>query len=246
METTPPPAESAVADLLAATSWFSTPTPVSVVLSIPAGRIDVVASDRADTAVEVRAADPSEKRDVKAAQRAVVEYADGVLRIEVPTRIQLMGPSGVVLVTIRLPSGSRIEAKADSAVFSSVGRLQTVAFDGALVTVEVEEANDVRVTSAAGNVTVGRLDGDAHISTAQGDIRIDEAVRGRLVLRTQVGSISATAAAGVSASLDAGTTVGRVLNALENTGGTPAVTIHATTTKGDIAARTLSKEHSPS
>ena len=39
--------------------------------------------------------------------------------------------------------------------------------------------------------------------------------------------------------MDAGTTVGRVRNALRNAGGTPGLNIHATTTVGDITASSL-------
>ena len=39
--------------------------------------------------------------------------------------------------------------------------------------------------------------------------------------------------------LDAGTTVGRIRNALRNTDGTPGLNIRATTTVGDITARSL-------
>jgi hypothetical protein len=55
------------------------------------------------------------------------------------------------------------------------------------------------------------------------------------VLRTEAGAISVGAAAGVSASLDAGTTLGRIHNALKNTD----LNIHATTAYGDITARSL-------
>jgi hypothetical protein len=58
------------------------------------------------------------------------------------------------------------------------------------------------------------------------------------VLRTETGAITIGAAAGASATLDAGTTLGRIHNALENTG-TPGLTIQATTTLGDITARSL-------
>lgn len=75
--------------------------------------------------------------------------------------------------------------------------------------------------------------------TGKGDIRIAEAVRGTVVLRTQAGAISVGAAAGVSASLDAGTTYGRIHNALKNTDGTADLNIHATTAQGDITARSL-------
>ncbi|MEW1844570.1 DUF4097 family beta strand repeat-containing protein, partial [Nonomuraea angiospora] len=71
-----------------------------------------------------------------------------------------------------------------------------------------------------------------------GDIRIAEAVGGKVVLRTQSGDISITAAAGVSAALDAGTSYGRITNALKNDG-TAELDIHATTSNGDITARSL-------
>ncbi|MFD4871419.1 hypothetical protein ACFWN4_39650, partial [Streptomyces sp. NPDC058412] len=71
-----------------------------------------------------------------------------------------------------------------------------------------------------------------------GDITIAEAVHGTVDLRTQAGDLTIGAARGVSATLDAGTTHGRIHNALRNTdGATAALTIHATTAYGDITAR---------
>jgi len=89
-------------------------------------------------------------------------------------------------------------------------------------------------------ISVGRLNGPAQISTGKGDIRIAEAVRGTVVLRTEAGEVSVGATAGVSASLDAGTSYGRIRNALSNTEGAAArLDIHATTAYGDIVARSL-------
>ena len=90
-----------------------------------------------------------------------------------------------------------------------------------------------------GNVSVGRLGGVSEISTGRGDIRIAEAVRGALVLRAADGAISVDAAAGVSASLGAGTSDGRISNALKSGEGAADLTIHATTDRGDITARGL-------
>ncbi|MFD1502352.1 hypothetical protein ACFSIL_38635, partial [Streptosporangium lutulentum] len=59
-----------------------------------------------------------------------------------------------------------------------------------------------------------------------------------VVLRTQSGDISVGAAAGVSASLDAGTSYGRITNALKNDG-TAVLDIRATASSGDITARSL-------
>ena len=143
-------------------------------------------------------------------------------------------------MTVQLPAGSRVEAKAASAEFRAVGRLGDVAFEGAHGAIKIDEAASVRLTAIAGDVAVGRLDGPAEISTAKGDIRIAEAVRGTVVLRTQAGDVSVGAARGVSASLDAGTAYGRIHNALKNTDGAAAgLNIHATTAHGDITARSL-------
>ncbi len=52
--------------------------------------------------------------------------------------------------------------------------------------------------------------------------------------------MSVGAARGVSATLDAGTTYGRINNTLNNTDGADAaLSIHASTSYGDITARSL-------
>ncbi|WP_181806504.1 DUF4097 family beta strand repeat-containing protein [Streptomyces shenzhenensis] len=218
---------------------FDTPAPVSAVLDIPAGQIRFIAADRTDTTVEVLPADAARSRDVKAAEQIEVDYADGVLRIAAKeAKNQLFGPSGSVEVTVRLPAGSRVEGKAGSAEFRGVGRLGDVTFHGAYRRTKIDEAASLRLTAVDGDVEVGRLGGDAEISTARGDIRIAEALRGTVVLSTQSGDITVTAAAGVSAALDAGTGHGRVSNALKNDG-TAELDIRATTSQGDITARSL-------
>ncbi|MFF8192359.1 DUF4097 family beta strand repeat-containing protein [Streptomyces bobili] len=218
---------------------FTTTAPISAVLDIPAGRVQVIAADRADTTVEILPADPSKSRDAKTAEQTTVAYADGVLRITASAPgSRLTGPSGSVEVTVQLPAGSRVEAKAASAELRGVGRLGEVVFDGAYRQIKIDEAEGVRLTAIDGDVEIGRLNGPAEISTARGDIRIAEALRGTVVLRTQSGNISIAAATGVSAALDAGTGYGRVSNALKNDG-TTELDIRATTSHGDIAARSL-------
>ncbi|HEX5121224.1 MAG TPA: DUF4097 family beta strand repeat-containing protein [Pseudonocardiaceae bacterium] len=218
---------------------FDTPTPIAAVLDIPAGRVQFIAADRADTSVEVLPANPGKSRDVRAAERTAVTYADGVLRIHTAELAnQLFGPSGSLEITVQLPAGSRIEGKAASSELRGVGRFGDVAFDGAYRRIKIDEAASVRLTAIDGDVEVGRLNGPAEINTARGDIRIGEAVRGAVVLSTQSGDISVGAAAGVSAALDAATGHGRVSNTLKNDG-TAELDIRATTSHGDIAARSL-------
>ncbi|GLZ57032.1 MULTISPECIES: DUF4097 family beta strand repeat-containing protein [Micromonospora] len=218
---------------------FDTPAPISAILNIPAGRIQLIAAHRADTTVEVRPADPAKSRDVRAAEQTAVAYADGVLRITTAAPGNpLFGPSGSLEVTVQLPAGSRIDGTSASAELRSVGRLGDVAFEGAYRQIKIDEAASVRLTAIDGDVEVGRLNGPAEISTARGAIRIAEAVHGTVVLRTQSGDISVVAATGVSAALDAGTGFGRISNGLKNDG-TTALDIRATTSYGDITARSL-------
>ncbi|MCC3779526.1 DUF4097 family beta strand repeat-containing protein [Streptomyces sp. UNOB3_S3] len=218
---------------------FATTAPISAVLDIPAGRVQFIAADQAVTTVEVLPANASKSRDVKAAEQTEVAYADGVLRIgSRAAKSQYFGPSGSIEVTIQLPAGSRVDAKAASAELRGVGRLGDLTFEGAYRQIKVDEAASVRLTATDGDVEIGRLNGPAEISTARGDIRIAEAVRGTVVLRTQSGDISVVAAPGTSAALDARTDYGRISNALKNDG-TAGLDIRATTSQGDITARSL-------
>ncbi|GGX84596.1 DUF4097 family beta strand repeat-containing protein [Streptomyces hiroshimensis] len=220
---------------------FDTAAPVSAVLDIPAGRIRFIAADRADTTVEVLPEDASKSRDVKAAEQITVAYGDGVLRIEAAAaKNRILGNPGAVEVTVQLPAGSRVEAKAASAELRGVGRLGDVAFEGAHGTVKLDETASARLTLQAGDISVGRLGGPAEISTQKGDLHITEAVHGTVTLRTEHGDISVGAARGVSATLDAGTSYGRIHNTLQNSdGSTAGLNIHATTAYGDITARSL-------
>jgi hypothetical protein len=218
---------------------FDTTGPIATVLDVPAGRIQLIAADRADTTVDVRATDPGKSRDVQAAEQTTVTFADGVLRVTAPApRNKLLGAPGSIEVTVQLPAGSRAEATAAATELRAVGRLGDLAFDGAYRQIKIDEAASVRLTAVAGDVEVGRLTGPAEISTTRGAIRITEAVRGAMVLTTQQGDITVTAAAGTSGTLDAGTSHGRVSNTLTNHG-SPELVITATTAQGDITAASL-------
>lgn len=218
---------------------FATPAPIAALLDIPAGRVQVIAADRADTIVEVRPVDAGRNGDIRAAEQTTIGYADGVLRVTTASPAnQLRGATGSVEVTVQLPTDSRVEVRAASAELRGVGRLGDVTVDGAYRHIKVDEAASMRLTAVDGTVEVGRLNGPAEISTTRGDILVAQATRGRVVLRTQSGDISVAAATGVSAALDAGTGHGRVSNSLVNHGSAD-LDIHATTAQGDITARSL-------
>ncbi|WBP86642.1 DUF4097 family beta strand repeat-containing protein [Kitasatospora cathayae] len=217
---------------------FDTPAAITAILDVPAGRVRFAASDRTDTVVEVLPANPAKSRDVETAEQAVVTYADGVLRIRTAEpRNVLLGP-GALDITVQLPAGSHVEARTESTELRCAGRLGDVAYRGAYRQIKVDEAASLRLTAVDGDIEVGRINGNADISTSRGDIRIDEAGRGAVALSTMSGSITIAATAGVSATLDAGTDHGRISNSLKNDG-SAELRIRATTSSGDITARSL-------
>ncbi|MFB8183346.1 DUF4097 family beta strand repeat-containing protein [Streptomyces sp. NPDC055966] len=219
---------------------FTTPVSITAVLAVPAGNVRFTATDRADTAVEITPADPTKSRDSKAAEQTTVDCTDGVLRIQGPARNQYFGPTGAIEASVQLPAGSHVEVKAASVELRAVGRFGNVTVAGEHGSIDLDEAASVRLTTVAGDVAVGRVTGPAEIRTSKGDISITEAVRGSVTLRTDAGNISVGAAAGVSASLDAGTSHGRIRNSLKSAeGGADQLVIHATTSDGDITAHSL-------
>ena len=150
---------------------FATPAPVTAILAIPAGHIQVTAADRDDTTVEIRPADPAKGRDVKLAAQVTAAYSDGVVRVTAPAGHRVPGSTGAVAVTVHLPAGSAVQATAASTRFTTTGPLGEVTLDSAQATVNVEEAATARLTVTDGNITAGRLGGDAQIRTVKGDIQ---------------------------------------------------------------------------
>ncbi|CAM5646347.1 hypothetical protein GCM10010222_58180 [Streptomyces tanashiensis] len=218
---------------------FATTAAITALLDIPSGHIRLIAADRDNTTVEVRPANASKSRDAKAAEQVEVDFTDGVLRIAAPApRNRLFGDSGSVEITVQLPAGSRVEAKAALAELRGVGRLGDVTFEAAQATVKLDETAGAHLTVQAGDITVGRLGGSAEISTLKGTLQIAEAQRGTVTLRTEHGDITVGTTRGTSATLDAGTAYGRITNTLTNTQGADApLSLHATTSYGDITAR---------
>jgi hypothetical protein len=216
---------------------FATPAPITAILAIPAGRIQVTATDQDHTTVQIRPADPGKSRDVKLAGQVAAGYSDGTLRITAPPRHRILGSTGAVEVEIQLPAGSGVHATAASAQLTAEGPLGDLTFDSSQATVTVDEAATARLSTVDGDIIVGRMGGDAEIRTVKGDIAVTEATSGIVVLHTQVGAVSVGVAAGVSATLDAGTTLGRIRNTLKNAGGSPALAIHATTARRGRARR---------
>lgn len=169
---------------------FITPGPIDLAINLQVGRIDVIASDRADTVVTLT---PSGARanDRKAVDDTRVTFENDRLSIIGPKpKISWIGPGAGdgVDITVELPSGSRLTAEIAVGDVSAKGQLGATRVKSATGRVQVEDTGDVWLRTAHGTTTVHTADGSADITSAYGQIRIDT-VTGDALLKSSYGGI---------------------------------------------------------
>jgi hypothetical protein len=155
---------------------FDTPEPISATITVVLGDVRISAGDRDTTAVEVQPSDPSNGEDRKAAEQTVVEYANGHLHVKAPKlRSWLPGHSGgSVDVTVAMPAGSNLHGGGQLADFHTDGRLGETRITIGLGRIRVDEAATLSVKSGTGDITVGRVTGDAEVTAGSGEVRLRE------------------------------------------------------------------------
>lgn len=176
---------------------FDTPGPITADIDI-IGRVQVTASDRADTVVEVLPADPADEASVQAAGQTTVEFSGGRLLVRRPKLgplASLIGPRGSVTVTVGLPAGSDVKASSLAGI-TTTGPLGEAILHSSIGDLQVEEASWLEAKAAIGSITVDRVAGPAEVATSNGAIRIG-ALEGAATLESANGSISVDRTAGV-------------------------------------------------
>ena len=188
---------------------FDTPEPISVTLELSVGDVRLVASDRADTIVDVQPSNPSKKSDVAAAAQTRVEYVSGSLLVKAPKGWRQWTPWGggeSIDVRIQLPAGSRVRAAAGVGALRSTGRIGECRYRTGMGDIQLEDAGPLELTSGlgdvnvdavagkaeirtAGSVRVGRIDGPAVVKNSNGDTWVGE-VRGDARVNAANGAIS--------------------------------------------------------
>lgn len=157
---------------------LDTPEPISLTLEIGVGDVRITAEDRTDTVVEVRPTDETDNSDVKAAEQASVEYADGVLVIKTPKpralALDFSRKSRSVDVSIALPTGSHVRGEASMGGLRCSGRLGECTFKTSTGHIQLDDIGPLNLKTSAGHITVGRVDGHAEVTTGTGRIRIGE------------------------------------------------------------------------
>jgi hypothetical protein len=153
------------------------------------GDVRITASDRADTEVVVRPADPSKTADVRAAEQTTVECTNGGLLVRTPRHWRHYTPfggSGTVAVAIDLPTGSQVTGDSAHGHLAADGELGECRLKTALGDIRLDRTATLRAVTGYGNVTVDHISGDAEITTGSGDVRV-EAMQGAGAIRNSNG-----------------------------------------------------------
>ncbi|MEV8595290.1 DUF4097 family beta strand repeat-containing protein [Streptomyces sp. NPDC052012] len=175
---------------------FDTPGPISVTAHVDAGSLQFTAGDRTDTVVEVRPRDPKKDLDVRTADQTEVTYASGVLTVRTPKPSLFgLGRTGVVDVTVDLPTGSRVDATGAWSQVLGEGRLGEVDVKTSSGDVRLDATGPLKLTAAHGSITVDRVEGPAEITTSSGSLRVG-VVDGPAVLKNSHGTTIVGAATG--------------------------------------------------
>lgn len=206
---------------------FQTPEPITVTVEVPAGNVQVIASNRTDTFVEVRPTDSAKKADVRVAAQTTVDFAAGVLTVRTPNGWRTYSPLGgnpSIEVVVEVPTGSWLKATA------GVGQLQATGEFGESV-LEIA-AGDIAVESPRGAVTA---------KAAKGDIRVGDASRGVLRLETSMGELAVGIRPGSAVRLETNAVSGTVQNLLAPVAGAAGavetVQVYARNSFGNIIVR---------
>jgi hypothetical protein len=179
---------------------FETPQPIAVTVDVFVGHVEVVASDRTDTVVEVRPSDPAKKEDVRGAQETEIDFAAGNLAVKGPTGWKMYAPPRAwrtpsIDVTIEVPAGSRLRGTASVCRFVVTGELGQCELKTSVGDLQLDQAGPVELHTSSGNITVDRVLGRATITTSTGIVRIRE-INGSAVVKNSNGDSTIREAAG--------------------------------------------------
>ncbi|MET8833479.1 DUF4097 family beta strand repeat-containing protein [Micromonospora sp. NPDC004540] len=163
---------------------FDTPGPISASVELVAGDVRITAGPRADTVVQVRPADETDDRDVRAAAETRVECASGRLVVRGPKQpgFGIFGKTGSVEVTIDLPAGSGVDGKLGAGAISCTGPLADCRLKTGAGDLRVEDTGKLSLHTGYGAAIAENVAGDAEVTTGSGKLSL-RTVAGHAVLK---------------------------------------------------------------
>ncbi len=167
---------------------FETPKPILAKIEISVGNVQLIASDRTDTVVEVRPSDPSDESNVEAVKVTRVDYADGVLTVRGPKRLfDFSKKTRSVDVVVELPEASRAHVSISVGDCRSTGVLGETQVKNSVGHISLDRTGPLQVDTSGGDITVGEAAGDTEIATGTGQIRVGP-IGGTAVIKNSNGN----------------------------------------------------------
>jgi len=168
------------------TDWkFDATGPISADISLPAGSVQVTATQTDQVSVSLTASSKSGERLLAETE---VSFEGSTLRVHTPKRSSFRGNASLDL-TVELPEGSSVTADTASADVTCTGTLSLLRAKSASGDVRADRVTgDVELNTASGDVRLTDTTGDARVSTASGDVTVNGA-DGDIIAKTASGDI---------------------------------------------------------
>ena len=174
---------------------FTTPEPIDLELVVPMGYVELVASDRTDTVVEVLPTNVRRSGDVTLAAEASAVFAEGRLRVSVPKRLNLFGPGDSVDVRLLLPTGSRASVEVAYGSVRARGALGASRVICKYGPVTLESTADLSLTTPYGDVEIEEVAGNLDLTAGHARLSI-RSVTGSTRIKGSHGSLQFDAVGG--------------------------------------------------
>lgn len=176
---------------------FDTPEPILANIEPVVGNVRIIASDRADTVVDVRPSDETDASDVEAAKQTAVEFSGGTLSVKAPRMrpLDFSNKTRSIEVTVELPAGSRVHGSTGLGDLHGTGRLGDIRYKSGTGHIQLDHTGALHVHTATGNVVVAQVAGNAEISTSSGRLHVGE-VTGTGVVKNSNGATTIGSAGG--------------------------------------------------
>jgi hypothetical protein len=171
---------------------FETPEPIALEIEMVVGDLEIIASERPDTVVDVEPTNPGSEADVNAAEQTQVELVGRHLVIKTPKGWKQWTPWGgreSVNVRVELPAGSDLRAATSVASLRASGRLGHCVYRTSIGDAQVDEVRSLEVKTSSGQVVVGSVGADATVVTSSGHVRVAQ-VGGAADIKSSNGDVS--------------------------------------------------------
>jgi DUF4097 and DUF4098 domain-containing protein YvlB len=157
---------------------YPTPDPVTLIVRIPTGRIEITTEETKETTVDVRRMNA---RGDAGPNDVVVDFRPSrrggqLMVVAERGHKSWFGKDASHHVTIRTPHGADVEGVSGSADFRGVGHFGSIEVRSASGDVWFDDvAGRANVKSASGDLRLGSIDGPVMVNTTSGDAEIRKA-----------------------------------------------------------------------